>query len=271
MFHTQSWKEMSYTETNTNVITFTKGMLRVKIFHTREEMGKEAAVNVSDTIRQLLKEKDEINIIFAAAPSQSDFMKELIADERIRWEKINAFHMDEYIGLEKDAPQGFGNFLKERIFDRVPFKSVHYINGRAENSSAECERYASLLSQYPVDIVCLGIGENGHIAFNDPPVADFKDPKRVKVVELDMACRQQQVNENLFSGIELVPTHAVTVTIPALMTAKYMFCMVPARNKAEAVYHTLNDEISEKCPATILRMKEDTILYLDEESASLLN
>lgn len=271
MFHTQFWEEMSYTETNTNVITFTKGMLEVKIFHTREEMGKEAAVNVSDTIRQLLKDKEEINMIFAAAPSQSDFMKVLITDKRIRWEKINAFHMDEYIGLEKDAPQGFGNFLKERIFDRVPFKSVHYINGRAENPFAECERYAGLLSQYPVDIVCLGIGENGHIAFNDPPVANFNDPKRVKVVELDLACRQQQVNENLFTNVDLVPTHAVTVTIPALLKAKYMFCMVPARNKAEAVFHTLHDEISEKCPATILRTKEDARLYLDEESASLLN
>ena len=262
---------MSYTEINTNVITFTKGMLEVKIFHTREEMGKEAAANVSDTIRQLLNEKEEINMIFAAAPSQSDFMKELIADKRIRWEKINAFHMDEYIGLEKNAPQGFGNFLRERIFDKVPFKSVHYINGRAEDPSTECERYAGLLEQYPVDIVCLGIGENGHIAFNDPPVADFKDPELVKVVKLDMACRQQQVNENLFSGIERVPTHAITVTIPALLKAKYMFCMVPAKNKAEAVYHTLNNDISEECPATVLRTKKDAILYLDKESASLLN
>ena len=271
MFHTQFWKEMSYTEINTDVITFTKGMLEVKIFHTREEMGKEAAENVSHTLRKLLNEKEEVNMIFAAAPSQSDFMKELIADKRIRWERINAFHMDEYIGLEKNAPQGFGNFLRERIFDRIPFKSVHYIDGRAENSAAECERYTGLLTRYPVDIVCLGIGENGHIAFNDPPVANFNDPKSVKVVELDMACRQQQVNENLFSDIDLVPTHAITVTIPALLKAKYMFCMVPALNKAEAVYHTLNDEISEKCPATILRTKKDAILYLDEESASLLN
>lgn len=262
---------MSYTEIKTNAITFRKGMLKVKIFHTREEMGKEAAENVSDTIRKLLEEKDEINMIFAAAPSQSDFAKELIADERIRWEKVNAFHMDEYIGLEEDAPQGFGNFLKERIFDRVPFKSVHYINGRAVDPTGECQRYAGLLGRYPVDIVCLGIGENGHIAFNDPHVADFNDPKRVKVVELDLSCRQQQVNEKLFSGIELVPTHAITVTIPALISARYMFCMVPARNKAEAVYHTLNDAISEKCPATILRTKEDAALYLDEESASLLN
>jgi glucosamine-6-phosphate deaminase len=246
-------------------------MLEVKIFHTKEEMGKEAAVNVSDTIRQLLKDKEEINMIFAAAPSQSDFLKELITDERIQWEKINAFHMDEYIGLEKEAPQGFGNFLRDRIFSRVPFKSVHYINGRAEDPLAESKRYAGLLTQYPVDIVCLGIGENGHIAFNDPPVADFNDPKQVKVVELDRTCRQQQVNENLFAEVNLVPTHAITVTIPALLKAKYMFCMVPARNKAEAVYRTLNDEISEKCPATILRIKEDAILYLDEESASLLD
>lgn len=261
---------MSYTEINTNGITFTKGMLEVRIYRSREEMGKDAAINVSDTIQQLLSKKEEINIIFAAAPSQSDFMKELIADKRIRWDKINAFHMDEYIGLEKDAPQGFANFLKDHIFDRVPFKSVHLINGQAEDPVAECDRYAALLNQYPVDIVCLGIGENGHIAFNDPPVADFNDSKQVKIVELEISCRQQQVNENLFSDIELVPSHAISITIPSLMKAKYMFCMVPAKNKAEAVYHTLNDEISEKCPASILRTKKDAILYLDEESASLL-
>lgn len=262
---------MSYTEINKGVITFTKGMLEVRIFNTREEMGKEAANNVSGTILQLLSEKEEINIIFAAAPSQSDFMKELIGDKRISWERINAFHMDEYIGLEKDAPQGFGNFLKKHLFDQVPFKSVHLINGQANDPESECRRYSDLLEQHPVDIVCLGIGENGHIAFNDPPVADFNDPLQVKVVELDMACKQQQVNENLFAEMSLVPTHAVTVTIPALLKANYMFCMVPAKNKAEAVYRTLNDEISEKCPATILRTKEGVILYLDEESASLLN
>lgn len=262
---------MSFTEIKTDVITFTKGNLEVKIFTTREEMGKEAARNVSETIQQLQKERNEINMIFAAAPSQSDFMKELIADERIQWGMINAFHMDEYIGLEKEAPQGFGNFLRDRIFGKVPFKSVHYINGLAEDPAAECERYAGLLSNYPVDIVCLGIGENGHIAFNDPPVADFYDPLLVKVVELETACRQQQVNEELFDILDLVPTHAITVTIPALLRASHMFCMVPARNKAEAVYHTLTDEISEKCPATILRTKKGTILYIDEESASLLN
>lgn len=261
---------MSYTETNTNATTFTKEMLVVKIFPDREEMGKEAARNVSETIQELLGKKDEINMIFAAAPSQSDFMKELIADKKIQWEKINAFHMDEYIGLEREASQGFANFLKRHLFDHAPFKSVHLINGQAEDPDTECKRYTGLLNEYPVDIVCLGIGENGHIAFNDPTVADFRDLKQVKVVELEVACRQQQVNEKLFASLNSVPTHAITITIPALLKAGYMFCMVPAKNKAEAVYYTLNDEINEKCPATILRTKKDAILYLDEDSASLL-
>lgn len=246
-------------------------MLEVKIFPEREAMGKEAARDVSKTIKKLLEEKEEINMIFAAAPSQSDFMKELIHDTSIEWRKINAFHMDEYIGLEKEAPQRFGNFLKRNLFDQVPLKSINLINGQVENPQTESERYAALLNEYPVNIVCLGIGENGHIAFNDPPVADFNDPKPVKVVELEIACRQQQVNEKLFENINLVPTHAITITIPALMKADYMFCVVPAKNKAEAVYRTLNDEISEACPATILRTKQGAILYLDGDSASLLN
>lgn len=258
------------TSTN-NVITFKTGMLEVRIFPNRDEMGSEAAENVSETIQAFLKEKDEINMIFAAAPSQSDFMKALIEDKNIQWERINAFHMDEYIGLEKDASQGFGNFLRDRLFGKVPFKSVNYINGQAEDPELESDRYAELLRSNPVDIVCLGIGENGHIAFNDPPVADFNDPKLVKVVELDRACRQQQVNEKLFDEFKSVPTHAMTVTIPGLLNAKKMFCMVPAKNKAKAVYRTLNGDISEECPATILRKKEGAILYLDRDSASLLN
>src|SRR5690554_5322895 len=138
---------MSYIETNADVITFPKGMLEVRIYPDREEMGKDAARDVSAAIQKLLETKEEINMIFAAAPSQSDFMKELIADKAIRWERINAFHMDEYIGLEKDASQGFGNFLKRHLFDQVPFKSVHLVNGQAEDPEAECKRYAGLLEQ----------------------------------------------------------------------------------------------------------------------------
>ncbi len=248
-----------------------KEMLKVKVFSTRNEMGGEAACNVSEVIHMLLKGKDEINMIFAAAPSQSDLLKALVADHSIPWERINAFHMDEYIGLEQDAPQGFGNFLRMGIFEKVSFKNVFYLNGQAHNPIEECMRYSALLERFPVDIVCMGIGENGHVAFNDPPVADFNDPVSVKIVKLDQACRQQQVNEKLFDSLHLVPTHAITLTIPSLMKAKYVFCIVPALNKAQAVYRTLNERISEDCPATILRTKEMAILYLDNESASLLS
>lgn len=247
---------------------FTKDKLAVKVFENRKLMGKEAATDVADCIKQMLSEKKEINMVFAAAPSQNEFLEELV-DSGVEWERINAFHMDEYIGLPLDAEQRFGTFLKERIFGRVPFKSVHYINGQAQPEK-ECDRYSLLLKQYPVDIVCLGIGENGHIAFNDPHVAKFDDPELVKVVALDEKCRMQQVHDGCFRSIELVPTQAISLTIPALVAAKYMFCIVPASTKAQAVYDTIYGEISESCPASILRTKANAVLYLDSDSAALL-
>ena len=250
--------------------TFKKENLTVKIFPNRDEMGLDAAKDVSKKINELLAKKDELNMIFAAAPSQQDFMAHLTSDKSIDWTRINAFHMDEYIGLDKSAPQAFGNFLKESLFSKAPFKSIHYIDVEAVDPEKEAVRYTQLLEKYPVDIVCLGIGENGHIAFNDPHVADFNDPKLVKVVELDTACRTQQVNEGQFEQLNLVPTQAITITIPGLLKGDYMYCMVPAENKAKAVFRTLNGDIDEECPATILRTKENAVLYLDEASASLL-
>lgn len=247
---------------------FIKDKLAVKVFENRKLMGKAAATDVADCIKQMLSEKKEINMIFAAAPSQNEFLEELV-DSGVEWERINAFHMDEYIGLPLDAEQRFGTFLKERIFGRVPFKSVHYINGQAQPEK-ECDRYSLLLKQYPVDIVCLGIGENGHIAFNDPHVAKFDDPELVKVVALDEKCRMQQVHDGCFRSIELVPTQAISLTIPSLVAAEYMFCIVPASTKAQAVYDTIYGEISESCPASILRTKANAVLYLDSDSAALL-
>lgn len=249
---------------------FVRDKMQVNIFISRNEMGKKAAEDTAMKIKELLLKRDEINMIFAAAPSQNEFLKYLILDKSIEWNKINAFHMDEYIGLDKNAPQGFGNFLKDRIFSKVKFKSVHYINGLADDIQRECIRYEKLLIDNPVDIVCLGIGENGHIAFNDPPVADFNDKVLVKDVNLDLSCRQQQVNEHCFATIQLVPQRAITLTIPALMKAKYLFCIVPSVNKSKAVYNTLHNEIDEKCPATILRTKENAKLYLDKDSANLI-
>ena len=243
--------------------------LDVKIFPTRDEMGACAAKDIHDKIVELLAEKEEINMIFAAAPSQNDVLASLIASD-IEWNRINAYHMDEYIGLAKDAPQGFGNFLVDHIFGKVPFKSVNLIDCTAKDPDAECERYGALLSANPTDIVVMGIGENGHIAFNDPPVADFNDPKIAKPVKLVEVCRKQQVNDGCFASIVLVPTHAITLTCPTLMKAPYAFCIVPAPTKANAVKRTLDGEISTECPATTLRNHPNAILYLDGDSSALL-
>ncbi len=179
-------------------------------------MGESAATAVAAKIQSLLTVQPEVNIIYAAAPSQNEFFWKLLLPRILRGATINAFHMDEYIGLNPDASQAFGNFLKDRIFSKLPFKSINYLNGNDADVNTECIRYENLLTQYPPDIVCLGIGENGHLAFNDPPVADFNDPKLVKQVELDLACRQQQVNDGCFRTIKEVPTHALTINYPLL-------------------------------------------------------
>lgn len=253
-----------------NFRTFSREMLNVKVFSTTREMGRAAAAEVAAKIVELLGKKEEVNMIFAAAPSQEAFLNSLIADSRIDWTRINAFHMDEYIGVGPSAPQSFAHFLRERIFDRVPFRSVYCLDGLASDRDAECARYAGLLQRYPVDIVCMGIGENGHIAFNDPDVADFNDPKLVKVVALDPVCRQQQVNEKCFERLDLVPSEALTLTVPALLRGRWLFCIVPFASKAEAVRCTLYGEISEHCPASVLRNEADACLYLTAESARLL-
>ncbi|HOJ09836.1 MAG TPA: glucosamine-6-phosphate deaminase [Clostridiales bacterium] len=244
--------------------------LRVKIYETRQAMGEGAAKEAASKIKELISQKGEVNVIFAAAPSQNEFLASLIEDKGIDWSKINAFHMDEYVGISKDAPQAFSNFLKDRIFSKVSFKSVNYIDVSAKDAEKECERYSNLLKQYPADLVCMGIGENGHIAFNDPPVADFNDKKVVKVVELEQKCRQQQVNDGCFKTIDDVPKYALTLTIPTLMACKYVFCMVPGKTKTEAVTRTVNDEISTACPATILRTHDNAVLYVDKDSGSEL-
>ncbi|MDD6887408.1 MAG: glucosamine-6-phosphate deaminase [Candidatus Aphodomorpha sp.] len=250
--------------------TFQKEELQVKIFDTRAEMGRVAAADFAAVVKELLQTKDTIRIIFAAAPSQDDFLAAAVADKSIDFSRVDAFHMDEYIGLDKDAPQGFGNFLRDRIFAKREFHSVHYLDGQNPDSEAACESYAALLNEKPIDIVCMGIGENGHIAFNDPPVADFNDPKTVKVVKLDEVCRMQQVHDGCFQSIDEVPTHALSLTVPALMAAKYRFCVVPAPTKANAAKAMLNDAIDEHCPCTILRRTPGSILYLDADSSALL-
>jgi glucosamine-6-phosphate deaminase len=246
---------------------FLADKLKVRIYENREQIGADAAKMAAGHIRELLERKEFVNIIFAAAASQNEFLAALVKED-IDWSRVNAFHMDEYIGLEENASQLFSVFLKGKIFDKVPFRAVYFLDGAAANIQAECKRYSALLHEYPVDITCMGIGENAHLAFNDPHVADFKDTADVKVVDLDEACKQQQVNEGCFDEVSSVPGDALTLTIPALLRAPYILCMVPGATKAQAVYHTLVSDITEQYPSTILRKHPNTFLFIENDSAA---
>lgn len=236
------------------------------IFPTRKEMGIKAADDAQICIKELLKTKAEINCVFAAAPSQNDFLSELVKRD-IEWNKINAYHMDEYVGFDIGHKNSFNYFLSNAIFSKVPFKSVNLIDGSKKD---EDQRYASLLDNINIDITFMGIGENGHIAFNDPWVADFKDKKSVKVVKLDETCRMQQVHDGCFPSLDDVPKEALTVTIPKLFSSNHIFCIVPTEKKHDATVRALTGEISEACPASILRLHNDAKMYIDKDCAGNL-
>lgn len=241
------------------------GRLLVKAYETRGELGRAAAQEAAQALREVIAAKGGCNVIFAAAPSQNEFLDALCRED-VAWDKVSAFHMDEYIGLTEEAPQRFGNFLKKAVFERVPFRRVEYIRGNALDIEAEIARYSALLSENPPDLVFMGIGENGHIAFNDPHAAHFDDEQTMRAVELDEVCRHQQVNDGCFRSLEQVPTHALTLTIPALVSAARLFCMVPGATKANAVGKTVLGEIREKLPASVLRMHPCAALYIDRDS-----
>lgn len=244
------------------------GELIVKVFDTRDEMGKAAADDAKERINRIIDEKGEAVVVFAAAPSQNEILSALKKTD-IDWGKVRAMHMDEYIGLPEDHEAGFGNFLRKAIFDDLPFKNIHYLYHAQAEAEENCERYSALLEKYPPDLVLLGVGENGHLAFNDPAVADFDDPKSVKIVELDEVCRMQQVNDGCFESFDQVPEKAITLTMSAILAIPEAVTVVPGLTKAQAIDRMLNGEISTNCPASVLRTKENAALYLDVESASL--
>ena len=245
-----------------------KDNLTYEAFSDRAEMGAAAARDIAAEIKKQIAEKGEINMIFAVAPSQNDVLAALVADKSIDWTKIHGFHMDEYIGLPAGAKQSFGNFLKEAIFGRVPFASVEYINSTAMNPNIEAERYAAVLAQNKCDIIVMGIGENGHIAFNDPWVADFNDPLPVKRVPRDEVCRQQQVNDGCFARLEDVPKYALTLTIPTLLSAGHMFCTVPGKTKTAAVTRTVEGPVTVQVPATGMRNHPHAVMFCDRDSGA---
>jgi glucosamine-6-phosphate deaminase len=227
-------------------------------------MGRAAGADVAQALRDVLHTKDNARIVFASAPSQDDMIEFLSTAPDIDWSRVTALHMDEYVGLPAGAPEGFGTYLTKRLFDQVRPGRVELIDG---DGADEARRYAGLLAEAPIDIVCLGIGENGHIAFNDPEVADFTDPLLVKMVALDERSRVQQVNDGCFASISAVPTHAITLTIPALTSGRRLFCVVPGATKRDAVRQALDGPIGEACPASVLRRHPDCTLYLDPDSA----
>lgn len=247
-----------------------KDKLNVYIADNTKEMGQKAAADIASEMRRLSLIQDEIRMMFAAAPSQDATIEALLSYSDLPWEKVVAFHMDEYIGISSDQPQSFRNYLSIRLFDKVPFKKVNLIAGDAPDIEKERTRYENLLKERNMDIIILGIGENGHIAFNDPPGVDFNDTEYVRIIKLSEQSRNQQVHDGCFQAIEKVPFDALTVTVPVFISAKALFCSVPNERKAEAVRRTLNEEISPSCPASILKMHPCAFLYLDSGSASLL-
>jgi glucosamine-6-phosphate deaminase len=249
---------------------FNTGLLSVRVYETRSAMGAEAAQMVAEKMRLLLDEQSEINMVFAAAPSQIELLNHLSGMNNLDWSRVNGFHMDEWLGMDKGMHSSFGFFLHEKIFGSLPYRSVNYLDGNTPDPIAECQRYARLLKANPADIVCLGIGENTHIAFNEPHAADFLDPQLVKMVDLDETCRHQQVHDGSFSKIAAVPLRALTLTVPALMSGRYLYCLVPGQTKAQAVYHTVHEEIQERYPSTILRTHPNAVLFLDPESSHML-
>ena len=243
--------------------------LSVHIFDTREEMGKVAAEDAARRINAIIAKNGVANVVFAAAPSQNDLIENLLKAD-IDWSKVRAFHQDEYVGISAEEPAGFGNFLDRAIFKKVHFKELHYLLCCADEAEEKCEAYAELLRKYPIDLIFLGIGENGHLAFNDPAVADFNDPKMVKIVELDDVCRQQQVNDGCFAALDDVPKQAMTMTMSLIMNIPEAICVVPTIRKANAVYRALCGEVTTACPSSILRNHPNATLYLDKDSASML-
>jgi glucosamine-6-phosphate deaminase len=244
------------------------GHVNLSVYESRVKMGEAAALEAAEHISTLLESKEAVRCVFAAAPSQREFLEALFSCPDVDFSRIEALHMDDYIGLEPGSPLSFRAFLAE-YFNRVPMGKVHYIDGRAEPEK-ECARYGALLSENTIDVVFMGIGENGHIAFNDPAVADFNDPLLVKEVDLEESCRRQQVNDGCFPSLEEVPRRALTLTVPALLAADKHFCVVPGAAKARALRDSLLGPVYERCPASILRQKPGVRIFADRDSAALL-
>ena len=253
------------------VESFRAGNLNVYIYESRPALGAAAAKAVASEIQNQIQRHGQAIGIFASAPSQNEFLSALVESPNIDWSRLTAFHLDEYLEMDDRAPQSFRRFLLDRLIDRVPIGKFYGLRGEAEDPAAECACYGSLLADNPPDFAVLGIGENGHLAFIDPPFCNFEDPEPVKVVQLDEICRQQQVHDGGFESLDAVPRRALSLTIPTIMARPKLFAIVPGSAKQQAIKATVEGPIATSCPGSILRTHTNAHLFIDRDSAALLS
>ncbi len=244
--------------------------LEVRVYPSQLELSVSVASEVRSYLCEVITRQGSARVILATGNSQIQFLERLTKQGGVDWSKVTLFHMDEYLGIDGGHRASFRRYMRERVESTLQPGKFHYIEGDAPLPLDECSRYGALLNEKPVDLCCLGIGENGHLAFNDPPVANFDDKVPIKLVKLDEACKMQQVREGHFESLETVPPYAYTLTIPALCAAKRMICLCPETRKARAVRAALRAPISTSCPASILRRQRHAVLLLDKDSAALL-
>jgi glucosamine-6-phosphate deaminase len=265
------YKECSMTIEIAQVKYLQAGTMKVEVHPSREAAGAAAARAAAEAMKELAETRESIGVIFATGASQLAMLDALTGIDGLPWGRIRGFHMDEYIGISADHPASFRRYMRERLTDKVKMHEFSEVDGAAANPEATAREYAEKLRSADPQLCVLGIGENGHLAFNDPPVADFNDPVDVKIVRLDVACREQQAAEGWFESVEDVPEKAITLTIPALFRVPKLIVSVPGSRKARVMRRTFEESIATACPATILRTHPDVTVYLDPDSAAELD
>ena len=265
------WSEKELASLLMGITRFQIDCLKVEVHPDRESAGRAAAQAAAEYLRQLASAQDSIGVVFATGASQLEMLRALVSVGDIPWDKVVGFHLDEYVGIDENHPASFRRYLRENLVSRVPLREFFQIDGGSSDPDSVCLDYAHRLHAVAPQLCLLGIGENGHLAFNEPAEADFHDPADVKIVTLDSTCRQQQVAEGWFGSIEEVPAKAITVTIPALFRIPRLILSVPGNRKAPIVKRVFQESISTHCPATVLRTHPDATVYLDPDSAAQLN
>jgi glucosamine-6-phosphate deaminase len=245
--------------------------MHLSIHDTKEELGRAAAADAAAAIRAAIAASDRANIILATGTSQFEMLDHLVASDDVDWQRVTAFHLDEYLGLPMSHPASFRRYLKERFADRLPrpLAAMHFIDGEAADPEVECARLGELIEKCPIDVAMVGIGENGHLAFNDPP-ADFETDRAYLVLELDDACRRQQLGEGWFATLDDVPQYAISMSIRQIMRSARIVCSVPDLRKSFAVQQSVQGVVNPWVPASILQEHLAVTIYLDRQSASLM-